>query len=187
MLLQVLTSYLSEGDALKHQAHCAIQAPNREQLALLYSPAREALIRLEASPPPTDLHDNLQIEVILPGQMLEDIKVHGQIVLHRETGSVLEWSDRVVGGFGSKGNKPGQFVSPGGVGVDGEGNVLVADSSNHRVQVMGIDGTHLRTIGGYGRDAGQLSIMIPCGRGVAVDAQGNLLVAAPTLIITGCR
>ena len=75
---------------------------------------------------------------------------------------------------GSKGSDPGQFRNPRGVAVDAEGNLVVADSSNRRVQVLRPDGSHVRTIGGsQGSGPGQFNI--PCG--VAVDAAGNLVVA----------
>ena len=36
--------------------------------------------------------------------------------------------------FGTQGSGHGQFDSPSGVTVDGEGNILVADTLNHRIQ-----------------------------------------------------
>ena len=33
------------------------------------------------------------------------------------------------------------------VAIDGEGHIVVADTNNHRVQVLRRDGTHVRTIG----------------------------------------
>ncbi|HEY3347719.1 MAG TPA: tetratricopeptide repeat protein [Nitrospirota bacterium] len=40
--------------------------------------------------------------------------------------------------FGAKGSGPGQFLKPSGIAVDDEGNVLVADSGNSRVQRLKI-------------------------------------------------
>ena len=75
---------------------------------------------------------------------------------------------------GSQGSGPGQFNRPLGVAVDAEGNLVVADTGNDRVQVLRPDGSHVRTIGGsQGSGPGQFN----CPGGVAVDAEGNLVVA----------
>ena len=60
--------------------------------------------------------------------------------------------------IGSSGDGNGQLNRPGGgVAFDGEGNLLVCDSYNHRIQVFRYsDGTHLRTIGSRGAGNGQV-------------------------------
>ena len=75
--------------------------------------------------------------------------------------------------IGMPGSQPGQLTQPRGVAVDSQGNVYVADTGNHRVEVFKPDGTLLRSIGGFGSGDGQLNEP----RGIAVDAQGNLYVA----------
>jgi hypothetical protein len=62
-----------------------------------------------------------------------------------------------VRAIGSEGAGNGQFQSPlGGVAFDGEGNLVVFDGWNHRIQVFRhIDGGHLRTIGCRGAGNGQ--------------------------------
>ena len=37
--------------------------------------------------------------------------------------------------LGCEGTKDGEFTRPNGVTVDDEGNIIVADSRNHRIQV----------------------------------------------------
>lgn len=67
----------------------------------------------------------------------------------------------------------GQLNQPRGVAVDAQGNVYVADTGSHTIQVFGADGSLAHTIGGQGSGAGQFNEP----RGVAVDAQGNIYVA----------
>ncbi len=58
--------------------------------------------------------------------------------------------------IGSRGAGDGQFNRPcGGVAFDGEGNLVVSDCYNHRIQAFRyIDGVHLRTIGSEGKGNG---------------------------------
>ena len=51
-----------------------------------------------------------------------------------------------VKSWGSRGNQPGQFVLPHGIGVDRENRVYVADRTNRRIQVFDSDGNHQRNI-----------------------------------------
>ncbi len=56
---------------------------------------------------------------------------------------------------------------------DSAGNLVLADSSNHRVQVLHyLNGTHVRTIGSDGAGAGQFHGPL----GVAFDAAGHIVV-----------
>lgn len=68
---------------------------------------------------------------------------------------------------------PGQFSSPSGVAVDGQANVYVADSGNHRIQKLSPAGEPLAQWGSEGSGPGQFRE--PAG--VAVDGQGNVYVA----------
>ncbi len=45
--------------------------------------------------------------------------------------------------WGTKGSEDDQFYYPHGVAVAGEGNVMVAENWNHRIQVFSCDGTFL--------------------------------------------
>ena len=75
--------------------------------------------------------------------------------------------------FGVYGSGVGQFASPVGIACDSAGNVYVADSDNHRVQVFDPGGNVLALFGGYGSGAGQMR----SPAGVAVDFAGNVYVA----------
>ncbi len=78
---------------------------------------------------------------------------------------------------GSKGSGNGQFAkgdfSDCGIAFDSEGNLVVADSGNHRVQVLRYrDGAHVCTIGSLGAGAGQFQ----GPTSVAFDAAGHIVV-----------
>ena len=77
--------------------------------------------------------------------------------------------------IGSQGAGNGLFSSPyGGVAFDGEGNLVVSDGDNHRIQVFRYsDGTHLRSIGSEGAGNGQFNQ--PWG--IAFDGAGHIIVS----------
>ena len=76
--------------------------------------------------------------------------------------------------LGSRGSGNGQFQSPRQCALDHEGNLVVSDYGNHRIQVLRYsDGTHLRTIGSQGSGNGQFSAPF----GFAFDGAGHILVA----------
>jgi DNA-binding beta-propeller fold protein YncE len=73
-----------------------------------------------------------------------------------------------------------QFYSPNGVAVDGDGNVIVADSDNNRIHLITPQG-HVFTLAGTGKEGykdGEGTVAhfyFPMG--VAVDGDGNVIVA----------
>ncbi|OQY44139.1 MAG: hypothetical protein B6242_13315 [Anaerolineaceae bacterium 4572_78] len=76
--------------------------------------------------------------------------------------------------WGSNGFGDGQFVSPRAFTISPKGELYVADSGNHRIQVFDQNGTYLRGWGGEeGSDAGQMSE--PWG--IAVSEDGKVYVA----------
>jgi DNA-binding beta-propeller fold protein YncE len=72
-----------------------------------------------------------------------------------------------------KGIGRGQFDSPTGIAVDGNGNILVADTGNGRIEKFSPTGTFLSTIGTKGAGHGQLRDP----NGIAIDRAGNIYVA----------
>ena len=75
---------------------------------------------------------------------------------------------------GEAGTGPGNFGEPRGLASDPAGNLYVADTKNHRIQVFDAAGRPLRAFGSQGQGDGQLNE--PCG--VAVDPQsGDVWVA----------
>ena len=75
--------------------------------------------------------------------------------------------------FGSNGLGNGQFNGPYGVAVDQRNNqILVADTSNHRIQIFDEKGSFLRVFGSQGNGVGQFEHP----SGVIVDQQRNYVV-----------
>ncbi|MDX6672174.1 MAG: hypothetical protein QOI91_2537 [Solirubrobacteraceae bacterium] len=96
--------------------------------------------------------------------------------------------------FGREGKAPGQFGSgilgggagkqwdnPGGIGIAPNGDVLVVDVSNNRVQRFTRQGRFLSKFGSRGRDAGYVQFKLTdkffIPEGLAVDGAGNIYVA----------
>ncbi|HEU5316068.1 MAG TPA: flippase activity-associated protein Agl23, partial [Chloroflexota bacterium] len=78
-----------------------------------------------------------------------------------------------VAQFGSSGRSAGQLNTPRGVAVDRQGNVVVADTLNHRIQKFSRAGQPLSQWGSEGSGDGQFKEPM----GVAVDSTGNVYVA----------
>ena len=75
--------------------------------------------------------------------------------------------------FGSEGTGDGQFREPHGMAVDSSGNIYVADTGNHRIQVFDTKGRFIRQFGSRGSGNGQFDEPY----GVAVDSSGNIYSA----------
>ena len=74
---------------------------------------------------------------------------------------------------GGRGAGKGEFDSPTGIAVDGNGNILVADTGNGRIEKFSPTGTFLSIIGTKGSGQGQLEQP----NGIAIDRAGNIYVA----------
>jgi DNA-binding beta-propeller fold protein YncE len=74
---------------------------------------------------------------------------------------------KLLSSWGKTGSGPGELSMPGGIAVDGQGHVLVADSGNNRVVAFSADGRFLS----------QLKDGFSQPSAVAVDAKGDVYVA----------
>jgi DNA-binding beta-propeller fold protein YncE len=74
---------------------------------------------------------------------------------------------------GGKGTENGEFDSPTGIAVDSNGNILVADTNNGRIEKFSPTGAFHSAIGTKGSDHGQLGQP----NGITVDRAGNIYVA----------
>jgi YD repeat-containing protein len=75
--------------------------------------------------------------------------------------------------FGSEGSGQGQLKQPADLARDGEGNVLVVDKSNNRIQRFSPSGQFISTFGSYGTADGQFNR--PAS--IAIDKEGDIWVA----------
>ena len=89
----------------------------------------------------------------------------GEVVvteLGRHCISVYSPNGRRLWSFGTHGSRHGQFRYPRGVAVDGKGNILVADSMNHRIQKFTAEG-HFIALAGGTRGIGAKQFAFPTG------------------------
>jgi len=76
--------------------------------------------------------------------------------------------------FGSEGNGNGQFNNLREVTTDSNGNIVVCDKNNHRVQIFDSNGKFLSTFGSEGNGNGQFNYPF----GIAINSKGNIIVCA---------
>ncbi|MFC2160603.1 NHL repeat-containing protein [Acidobacteriota bacterium] len=65
------------------------------------------------------------------------------------------------------------FYMPTDIGFDGQGNIYVLDSGNHRIQKFSPDGNYLSTIGRQGQGPGEFQYP----QSLALDSEGNLYIS----------
>jgi DNA-binding beta-propeller fold protein YncE len=110
-------------------------------------------------------------------KVYEDNKYNGLVIYKVPDTPPLKLSSRpenVTNMFeGGRGSGKGQFDSPAGIAIDANGNILVADTNNGRIEKFSATGTFLSTIGTKGIAHGQLGQP----NGIAIDHVGNIYVA----------
>jgi len=75
--------------------------------------------------------------------------------------------------FGSNGNGIGQFDYPREITTDSNGDILVCDYNNHRIQIFDSEGRFISTFGSKGNQNGQFSSPF----GITVNSKGNIIVS----------
>ncbi len=75
--------------------------------------------------------------------------------------------------IGESGENEGQFDRPSGISLDNEGNLLIADTLNHRVQQITSTGEFISAFGSHGALPGQLH----SPWGITTGADGAIFVA----------
>ncbi len=87
---------------------------------------------------------------------------------------LTKWGGGLGPGHASdpRAQEPGQFRSPWGIVVDGQGDVFVSDAGNQRVQKFDREGNFITQWGGFGNGDGQFNFPY----GIAVDSRGSVFV-----------
>lgn len=97
-------------------------------------------------------------------------------VVFKFPGGNLQASPELIG---SEGGRPGQFVHPRDLAVDGAGNLYVLDDGNSRVQKLSSDGKPLAQVGSREEFAPYFSLQDGYDEplsALAVDSAGNIYV-----------
>jgi hypothetical protein len=84
------------------------------------------------------------------------------------------------GTFGSEGSGSDQFSSPGGAEVDSDGNIVIADTANNRVQICDQEGNCTELVGAagtFGAGQGGIAVGFLAPEDVALDGRGHIIVA----------
>jgi len=79
----------------------------------------------------------------------------------------------IIGEKGHRGSNNAQFHNPTAICVNSKGEIIVADTYNHRIQIFNKEGQFLSKFGSYGVENGKFNY--PCG--ITVDNQDNIYVA----------
>ena len=96
----------------------------------------------------------------------------GEVVVTSPRGtcvSVFSPSGDKLRSFGTKGSSQGQLMCSFGVAVDGEGNILVADNNNNRIQKFTAEGQFLTAVGIEGSGPLQFNEV----RDIAINTSNN--------------
>ena len=102
------------------------------------------------------------------------VKVNGEHVSCSPFTVILKpFQVKPVLSFGKEGSGDGMFQYPEGVAVSDGDEIVVADQSNHRVQVFDSNGTLLRSFGRKGENNGESNYPV----GIAINTDGNIFVA----------
>ena len=92
----------------------------------------------------------------------------------KNTVTIMDKDGEVLNTWGETGSETGQLNRPSSMDFDLDGNIVLSDTLNHRIQRFTREGTHLQTIdNGHGAADGELNM--PWG--VAVDELGDIYVA----------
>jgi uncharacterized protein (TIGR03663 family) len=109
---------------------------------------------------------------LAPHKVLPPVTLRPAPAAREYAASAAQTGGRVIGAPGAS---PGQFAAPRGLSFDRDGNLLVADTQNNRIQKLAPDGRVLAVWGGPGPGDGPGQFRQPCG--VAAASDGSIYVA----------
>jgi streptogramin lyase len=110
-------------------------------------------------------------EVVLSKNAAEYNPTTGQVTETR--GTSAETTLTYAKKFGETGSEAGKLKAPWGTVVNSEGQVLVVDSANNRIEKFSSEGAYVSAFGTAGSGNGQLKEP----QGIALDSVGNVWVA----------
>ena len=149
----------SDGNIFICELRSGLKVRDKEGNEMIESTIQKTIDSLQLKPYDVSIGLNDQIVV------LEQFQDYHRVVRLNKEGELIK-------SFGSKGSQDGQFNRSYGVGVDGEGRIIVSDTFNHRIQVFDDDGSFIRSFGSKGSSEGQFNLP----SGVVVDRDGNIVV-----------
>jgi uncharacterized protein (TIGR03663 family) len=109
---------------------------------------------------------------LTPQKVLPTVALRAAPPARDYSGAGVRASGRVIG---ERGAGPGQFADPRAVAFGADGNLLVADTENNRIQKLAPDGKVLGIWGGPAAGGGPGQFRQPCG--VTAAADGSIYVA----------
>lgn len=130
-------------------------------------PASEVtLFGMNTSPPPRFGGSNSRVSP-------EDPRAFGQCIFNSDAPVAVVQRMKPTLSFAYDGSLEGQLSRPWGVCVDKDGNIIIGDRRNNRIQIFYPDGTFKFAFGTKGSGDGQLEL--PAG--VTTDRQNRIIVA----------
>jgi streptogramin lyase len=120
---------------------------------------------------PTSMASYGPEETALTKSTTEYNSTTGQVTETR--GTSAETTLSYVKKFGEVGSEAGKLKAPWGTAVNSEGQILVVDSANNRVEKFSAEGAYVSSFGTAGSGNGQLKEP----QGIALDSAGNVWVA----------
>jgi len=80
---------------------------------------------------------------------------------------------KLIFGSDGNGNGNGQFEDLSAITIDSNGNIIVCDNDNHRIQIFDSEGKFISTFGSEGNGNGEFELPF----GITMNSKGNIIVS----------